>query len=879
MKTASFLSFLFISFTLGLNAEVNVSAGFEPQTITQGEPSLYRIDFATENGQSTSFYNSSPPRIPAVDGLRFQYIGPSHETRIVNGRTSIRTSHLYRVVASQPGEYEVPAFSFESGSFRAEIPAASLQVIDRASSQTPDGTPSTRAAWLEIRLPRENLYVGETTPVGIRLFLNSRKVADASLRTDHPEKVGDAFSIGEFSSMSQSQISLDGLPVTVADWTVLLTPLKTGPQPLLFELPLAANLRGSNRRSSPFDSFFGPSPFRSMFNRDMIRAYSEDQEIEILPLPSANRPENFTGGIGNFQVEQTEVSSRSVQVGEPFLFSVDISGQGNFDRLEAPVFQSDPTQWRSYDPETSFTPRDNLGYAGVKSFTFTLIPRSESITKTPDFSFSYFNPETGEYETVDVPPTPIEVTPAPPGTTVRPEEKNDANPVEARRGPDLLPLKKIWSGGSPSALLPPYLSTAFWMVQALLLILVTAAYFVFRHQALLRDDPDYARRNRARRASRRFRLEADSSAKANQVAPFYQSACRALQESVGPFQAGEPESLTENNVTSILAERGYPVEILEETHHFFSAAESIQYGGRKAEAADLTKENQRLHELLKTLHARRSQRPLKSVAAQVLIILTLCVLAAPEMQASESNVESTVVANDSGGGKEGPITDPEKAEAVFAQALQAYGTENFEEAARYLESLLPVFSSPEVHYNLANTFYRLREYPQAILHYEKAFALDPTDPDIRANLDLTLEAASLEPQPEAALSVIGDRLTWKTWLWLLCLGFWGLTATLLLARPSRLALIWRNCLLTLFGLILIVSVLAQVPWISTADRAIILSPETPLRIAPTAGSPLETRLVAGTSVTAEESYSDYLRIRLEDGTQGWVLRSSVGKIR
>jgi len=880
MKTITVL-FLFI-FALGSNlrAQIEVSSAFQPAVVTEGEPSLYRIEFSSEGGRSTAFYNSAPPRIPSVDGLRFQYIGPSHETRIINGRTSIRTSHLYRAEATQPGEYTVPAFAFQSGSFQAEIPAASLQVLDRTASQAPDGTSPRRPAWLEIRLPRENLYVGETTPIGVRLFLDSRQVTNASLAAEHPEKVGDAFSIGEFGTMSQSQISLDGLPVTVADWTVLLTPLKTGAQPLLFELPLAVSLRDSNRRNSPFDSFFGgPSPFQQMFNRESIRAYSEDREIEILPLPTENRPDDFTGGIGSFQVEQTRISSTTVQAGEPLLFSIEISGQGNFDRLEAPVLQSDTDRWRSYDPETSFTPRDNLGYAGVKSFTFTLIPRSEEITSTPDFTFSYFDPESGEYQTVQIPPSSLQVDPPPAGSFPRRETERSANPVEVRRGPDLLPLQYHWSGGSASALLSPYRSAGFWIAQGAAGLFLAGAYFLLRHRMRLREDPDYARRNRARRASRRFRLAAHSHATAGHIGPFFESACRALQESVGPFQRGEPESLTENNVASILATRGYGVEVLEEVHHFFAAAESIQYGGREAGAANLEQENQRLQNLLKSLHGKRSaKRSVPASMANLILIAAALLLSASGLPAQDAVEENSVDAQTIAKSTD-PVTDPREAAAVFRSGTEAYEAESFEEAAEDFRSLVPRFSSSSVHYNLGNTLYRLREYPEAILHYEKAFALDPSHPDIRANLNLAREAASVETPVPPPLAFIGHRLPWTTWTWIVAVSVWGLAATLLLSRPTGLASIWRNSLLLLFGLLLALSLMAQVTWFATANRAIVLTNDTPLRIAPTASSPLEARLPAGSQVNAKESYGDYYRIRLPDGTEGWVLQSTLKKVR
>jgi tetratricopeptide (TPR) repeat protein len=226
-----------------------------------------------------------------------------------------------------------------------------------------------------------------------------------------------------------------------------------------------------------------------------------------------------------------------------------------------------------------------------------------------------------------------------------------------------------------------------------------------------------------------------------------------------------------------------------------------------------------------------------------------------------------------------PVTDPVVAKTLFDKAVEDYDAGNFESAAESFRALLPKFSSAKLHYDLANTLYRLREYPRSILHFERAFALDPTNPDIRANLNLAREAASIDTPDPAILAVVGHRFSWSTWTWFLSVGFWGLAAVLLLFRPARLPNLWRNGLILLFGIILAISILAQITWFSTANQAIVLIEDTPLRIAPTATSPLENRLPAGSAVKAQNSYGDFIRVKLDDGTQGWVLQSSVERVR
>ncbi len=846
-----------------LPAQVTADAVFEPDTVVVGDSSVYRLVLTGEGNSSLNFRSVRPPKMPAVPGLRFRYLGPNHEVRIVNGETSVRLSHLYRVETSEVGVFKVPDFQIEADGKQIAVPSTTLRVVEpgEPDDHGHQGTRETRPAWLEISLPRETLYVGETVPLRVRLVVNSQLVANASLVSEHPEKIGDAFSIGEFGSMTQEQVRRDNVPMSVADWNVLLTPLKTGTQPLVFQLPLAVSLRDRRGRPrDPFESFFGPSPFDRFFSRrEEVRAYSKDHEIKILPLPSDSRPNNFSGGIGDFRFRRATPSSSEVRVGEPILFAVEITGMGNFDRLEAPVSESDPDTWRVYDPETSFSPSDSLGYTGTKTFTFTLIPRSGEIESTPRFSFSFFSPEEGEYRTVEIPAQPLKVLPAPPGSSRPPEPREDKNPIEARRGPDLLPLADQW--GSTGTLRPPYTGTGFLAVQGLLAALLLTGAILARHRARLRDDPDFARRHRARRAVRCGLSQASRKASSGDAAGFHRAACATLRAAVGPWTPGEPDSLTGNEVLASLPEV-LRTSVESEVRSFFRESEGIEYGNRSGADRDLSGEMETLRRTVRTITGFRPSSPTAGPGPTLAILLAIAALAGLPLPSDATEIDSA----------------PTSATVTFDEARAAYQSGDYEKAAAGFKALLPSHSSPEVFYNLGNARYRLRDYAGAILAYERAFALDPANPDIRANLALTREAASLPPLDTPTLAVVGHRLPWSTWMWTSVAAFWLLLSILVLARPLGWTGLWRNFAISVSSLILAASLLGQVPWFLTRNHGIVLSKETPLRIAPTATSPLESTLGAGTTVNAANTHGEYIRVETPEG-DGWILKTSLGLVR
>ena len=68
---------------------------------------------------------------------------------------------------------------------------------------------------------------------------------------------------------------------------------------------------------------------------------------------------------------------------------------------------------------------------GFTTFSYTLIPLSDSSKATPAIPFCYFDPKKGAYVDLTIPPVPLTVRPAPPGTIAK------AQPTQATApGPD-----------------------------------------------------------------------------------------------------------------------------------------------------------------------------------------------------------------------------------------------------------------------------------------------------------------------------------------------------------------------------------------------------------------------------------------------------------
>ncbi len=76
-------------------------------------------------------------------------------------------------------------------------------------------------------------------------------------------------------------------------------------------------------------------------------------------------------------------------------------------------------------------------------------------------------------------------------------------------------------------------------------------------------------------------------------------------------------------------------------------------------------------------------------------------------------------------------------EEVFTKANSSYGEEDYEKAVSLYEALISMGeASPEVFYNLGNSYFKLKKTGRAILNYERALRLAPRDKDTQLNLKL-----------------------------------------------------------------------------------------------------------------------------------------------
>jgi hypothetical protein len=215
----------------------------------------------------------------------------------------------------------------------------------------------------------------------------------------------------------------------------------------------------------------------------------------------------------------------------------------------------------------------------------------------------------------------------------------------------------------------------------------------------------------------------------------------------------------------------------------------------------------------------------------------------------------------------------------FDAANRASAEGKWAEAARGFESVIARhgYSAPAL-FNLANAQVREGKLGPAILNYERARWLAPTDPDIAANLHLARQKAGLEPETLSRFSAVAHSMTITGWSMLAAAMLWLIMAAL----PLRQVLPRISPTLTIGAIlgtaVFLAAVGALVLRWPDLHRGIVTAAEAPARVSPVTVIQPQFTLRAGEAVTVKGTYGAFLLISNQHGREGWVSCEAVAPV-
>jgi hypothetical protein len=575
--------------SLDMDSPVEAKAEFDPPTAPAGGRVIYRLEVSALDESLTV-----PDPLPDTGGLALR-AGGRGQTYQPSGNRMIRpkTTILFRATVTNAGTYTIPEFQVMAYGKPVKVPATTLTVVSNPADA------AAAPPRLAIEPPDGNIYVGQL----LKLRLALPVPPDHSVMgMNQPRISGDYIFCEPSPQAARQQISLRG-GNNVQDFVqeVQVTPLRAGPQDLIGQA-YAYVLR---KTAAP------PTGGLIINGSQLVNALvdSEPLTINVRDVPAYGRLPGYTGAVGAFHVEMPELSTQTVQAGEPVNLSVRISGDGNLGRIlppTPPVLKD----WQAFPADHDNIPPSAVQQRGFAQFNFTLIPLDARVTATPSIPFACFDPAQNAYVDLTIPPVPINVKPNP-GLALAPvPDAPLAGPDPEFSSANDDEKDAVLSGLSPKpgpvahSLMPLQQQGTFWAAQLLPAGLLAGLWIWDRRRRHLAAHPEILLKRRARRAMRRELQLARRAAAMRDTVSFVHRASNALREACAPHIAAHPGSLVCADVLREFSTPGDAPRQGELVRKLFAADDALRFGGKIRDEHELLALRPELESLLEKLKGR-----------------------------------------------------------------------------------------------------------------------------------------------------------------------------------------------------------------------------------------------------------------------------------
>ena len=795
--------------------------------------------------------------------------GSSRNVQIVNGKTtrSSQTFYTYILQARKTGTLTIPSAVAKVKGEELRSKPVTIQVVDDGGSSAAGSTASQEPSqaggqqqarqatsnqgdiFLRLSLSRTSVVVGEPITATLKIYNRTNLVDFENARFP----TFNGFWSQEVDSPTNIEFKREQVDGTMYNSAILrrwvIIPQKAGDQTIdPAEIVCLVNVQQRRSTGSIFDDFFN-----SDFVTTRQRVSTKPATVHVSALPGG-APASFGGGVGEFQV-QARLSKDSLKTHDAASLIVTVSGKGNVALLEAPKL-SFPPDFEVYDVKTNVN-TDKSGTSGSKTFEFPFIPRSPGNFEIGPVQYSYYDVKQRKYHTASTAVLPLAVARSASSASGAPQQDNtlvvDRKGVK-NLGEDIRFIRTKTSLGTDKGF---FVYSSLWWGAILALLAIGAGIWLgFRKMAARRADVTGNRNRRATRQALKRLAQAKDFLDKNLYTAFYEELHRSLIGFVGDKLAMDMADQNKENIEASLIAGGVPETTAKDFTELLDACEYARYSPDSGHEAM----NAHYEKAVSTITAIDSSMKKPSSKAPVLAILLLLALPLSQARAAESYPDS-----------------------LWNAGVAAYTEGDFASALQDWEDVRATgLMSKELYYNLGNAYFKTGEMAQSILWYERALKLDPSDADIRHNLEYarSLTQDRIEEVPEIFFEQWGHAMCY-----LLPSNTWAVLCLVFLAAAVAMALLFllgstagRRRVGFFVGIACLL--LAFLGWdfaqwqrqeALAQDRAIVMRPVSSVKSSPSAESAKDLFILhEGTRVKILDNVGSYSNIELGDGRQGWI---------
>ena len=400
MRYKIFFIVLFSVLTQMLAQDNQISFITEVSKNSLGINENLRVDF--KMNQDGDNFNA-----PNFDGFRVVG-GPNQSVSNmwVNGERTFSKVYSYYLTPIKKGKLSIGQATIEINNKIYKTIPVKVTVSGSASITKNPDDPSyvvNENLHLVAEVSKVNPYLNEGFSVVYKLFFSPQINVTNVGEIDSP-KYSDFWSHNiKIPRLQIERGTYKGESYNFVIWKkIVLYPQKTGE---LNILPLTLDVSvdvPTNKRD-----FFG----NRIYSQLPKTVTAGKKTINVLELPS-NKPENFSGAVGNFDIELSTNKSE-LNASESVQAKIKISGTGNLKLFSIPDLTV-PSSIEKYEPEYADNVKTNIkGMYGSISNTYTLVPQFKGKFLISPIEFVYFDPLKKTYKSIKSSQTIIDVIEGP----------------------------------------------------------------------------------------------------------------------------------------------------------------------------------------------------------------------------------------------------------------------------------------------------------------------------------------------------------------------------------------------------------------------------------------------------------------------------------
>ena len=557
MKNKLYIFLLFIS-SWAIAQTPSFIAQVSKNRVAVGE--VFQVAFTLNGSGNNLVY-------PAFNDFDI-YSGPnqSQSMSMVNGNISQSTTISLFIAGKKEGKFTIGVATVVSGNQKLETKPIVIEVTKAAAQQQQNGNAQNPQAQ-QNQTKEKNQYASEISNedlfvrtflsktkcfLGEQLTLTQKVYSRVDLRGFQNVKFPPYNGFWSQQEQGNQQIDLkqenvNGVMYYVADYNkVYMFPQRTGTLSIeAIELDCIVRRQTKRQPRNIFEQFFGAGGYEDV----AIKVKSKPVKVEVTDLPTENKPQNFSGAVGDFGFK-AEIDKNQVKANEAINLKITVSGKGNIKLIE-PLKLNLPESFESYDPKESENIKTTGGVTGSITYNYLIIPREKGEFIIDNLGFNYFDAEKKQYVSIPSPEMKLTVLEGEAGSAqiITPkkhgvgETENDIRYIKTGD----LDLQK-----SDTEF---FSSTTHYLLLLFPTLLFFVGIFLVRQHIKANSDIVSLKERKAAKLAKKQLVIAEKYILANNKEPFFTEILNALNKYIGDKFALSIVDLSKEKISEMLLSR------------------------------------------------------------------------------------------------------------------------------------------------------------------------------------------------------------------------------------------------------------------------------------------------------------------------------------